>query len=142
MQIYQQAAKYPEITVLEFTNDMMSYINTADLVLSMCGYNTITEVLQKGKKAIVVPRIKPGKEQLIRAQSMAKVGLIKMIHPELLNPDLLIGNLFSSLNSVEYSSYTNSLNFGGLSKVSDYLRMLLFKSSYMNKSQSLAIQSA
>ena len=141
-QIYQQAACYPEVTVLEFTDDMMSYINTADLVVSMCGYNTITEVLQKGKKALVVPRIKPGQEQLIRAQSMAKAGLIKMIHPELLNPDLLIGNLFSSLNSSQYSGYTNRLNFGGLSKVSDYLTMLLFKSFYRTNTQSLALQSA
>ena len=121
---------------------MMSYINTANLVVSMCGYNTITEVLQKGKKAIVIPRVKPGQEQLIRAQSMAKVGLIKMIHPELLNPDLLMGNLFSTLNSVEYSSYKNSLNFAGLSKVSDYLTMLLFKSLYTNNNQPLALKTA
>ncbi|MDJ0648500.1 MAG: glycosyltransferase [Xenococcaceae cyanobacterium MO_188.B19] len=141
-QIYQQAAKYPEVTVREFTDDMMSYINTANLVVSMCGYNTITEVLQKGKKAIVIPRVKPGQEQLIRAQSMAKVGLIKMIHPELLNPDLLMGNLFSTLNSVEYSSYKNSLNFAGLSKVSDYLTMLLFKSLYTNNNQPLALKTA
>ena len=141
-QIYQQAASYPEVTVLEFTDDMMSYINTADLVVSMCGYNTITEVLQKGKKALVVPRIKPGQEQLIRAQSMAKAGLIKMIHPELLNPDLLIGNVFSSLNSSQYSGYINRLDFGGLSKASDYLSMLLFKSFYRNTPEFLALQSA
>ena len=97
-QIYQQAKELPGVIVKEFTNDMMSYVNTADLVVSMCGYNTITEVLQKGKKAIVVPRIKPGREQLIRAQSMAKAGLIKMIHPKELNPDLLVKTILQQFS--------------------------------------------
>ena len=140
--IYQQAAKYPGVTVLEFTNDMMSYINTADVVISMGGYNTITEVLQKGKKAIVVPRIKPGKEQLIRAQRLAKAGLIEMIHPEQLNPDLLIKTLFNSLERVHHTQALLDLDFDGLSRTTDYLAMLLFKSFQFNQSQSIALKSA
>ncbi len=75
-QIERQAKKLPGVTTKEFTNDMMSYINSADLVVSMCGYNTITEVLQKGKKVIVVPRIKPGREQLILLLPCFERGLI------------------------------------------------------------------
>ena len=126
-QIYQQAKELPGVIVKEFTNDMMSYVNTADLVVSMCGYNTITEVLQKGKKAIVVPRIKPGREQLIRAQSMAKAGLIEIIHPEELNPDLLVKTIFNSL-AVTKSSLrkVNNLEFSGLPQVANHLAELLF----------------
>jgi predicted glycosyltransferase len=141
-QIYRQAAKYSDVTVLEFTDDLIGYVNTADAVICMCGYNTITEVLQKGKRAIVVPRIKPGQEQLIRAQSMAKVGLIKMIHPEQLNPNLLIETLFSSLDRVNNSTSITSLDFDGLTRVTDYLAMLLFDSFYVNQSQSVVIESA
>lgn len=127
-QIARQAQGLPGVTIKEFTDDMMSYINTADLVVSMCGYNTITEVLQKGKKAIVIPRIKPGREQLIRAQSMAKAGLIEMIHPENLKPDLLIKTMFASLTSAKSSEKLVDLDFSGLPRVADYLAMLMFKS--------------
>ncbi len=128
-QIYQQAKELPGVTVKEFTNDMMSYVNTANLVVSMCGYNTITEVLQKGKKAIVVPRIKPGREQLIRAQSMANAGLIEMIHPEELNPDLLVKIIFNNLAVTQSSiGRVNNLEFSGLPQVANHLTGLLFNS--------------
>ncbi|PSB05905.1 glycosyltransferase [Pleurocapsa sp. CCALA 161] len=141
-QIYQQARQLPGVTTLEFTNDLMSYVNTADMVISMCGYNTITEVLQKGKKAIVVPRTKPGQEQLIRAQAMAKAGLIKMIHPNLLNSNLLMETLFSSLDKVDNSNFINHLDFAGLPRVADYISMLLFDSFYIEQSSNVALKSA
>ena len=140
--IYQQARKYSNVTVLEFTNDLMSYVNTADAVICMCGYNTITEVMQKGKRAIVVPRIKPGQEQLIRAQSLAKAGLIQMIHPEDLEPNLLTETLFHSLGQVLHVRPTTNLNFGGLQKLTNYLAILLFHSLNISRSRYLAIQSA
>jgi predicted glycosyltransferase len=140
-QIYQQSQILPGVTVLEFTNDLMSYVNTADAVICMCGYNTITEVLQKSKKAIVIPRIKPGQEQLIRAQAMAKAGLIKMIYPDLLNPNLLIDTLFSSLDQVNNFNCINNLDFAGLPRVADYIAMLLFDSFYINQNSSVALKS-
>ena len=133
-QIYQQA-KLPGVTIKEFTNDMMSYVNTADLVVSMCGYNTITEVLQTGKKAIVVPRIKPGKEQLVRAESLAKAGLIATIHPEKLEPNLLVETISDSLTVDQ--SYTHrinsSLDFSGLPQVVNCLTELLFNPSNIKR---------
>ncbi|MEM7591400.1 MAG: glycosyltransferase [Cyanobacteria bacterium P01_A01_bin.83] len=127
-QIDRQAKGLPGLTIKEFTNDMMSYINSAEIVVSMCGYNTITEVLQKNKKAIVVPRIKPGREQLIRAQSMAKAGLIEMIHPEKLTPSLLIETVFDSLAFAKSPAKSVRLDFLGLPRVTDYLSMLMFDS--------------
>ncbi|MGL5831771.1 MAG: glycosyltransferase family protein [Waterburya sp.] len=141
-EIYQKAQSLPGVTVLEFTNDLMSYVNTADTVICMCGYNTITEVLQKGKKAIVVPRIKPGQEQLIRAQSLAKAGLIKMIHPNRLNSNLLMKTLFNSLEITNIFNSFNSLDFSGLPRVTDYLAMLLFDSFYVDEKSDIALKSA
>ncbi len=141
-QIYQQAKQLPGVTVLEFTDDLMSYVNTADAVICMCGYNTITEVLQKGKKAIVVPRIKPGREQLIRAQSMANVGLIEMIHPEKLQPNILIETLVVSLSQAKIYSSIKDLDFAGLPRVTDYLVMLLFDSFRVQKEPEITLKSA
>jgi predicted glycosyltransferase len=48
----------------------------------MGGYNSICELLSAGKPAIVVPRIKPRREQLIRTQALSRRGLLRMLHPD------------------------------------------------------------
>ena len=60
---------------------MMSYMDAADVVVSMGGYNTICEILTLRKRAVVVPRTRPVQEQLIRAERMARLGLMRVIHP-------------------------------------------------------------
>ena len=55
----------------------------------MGGYNTTTEVLASRKPALIVPRIEPRVEQLIRARRLASLGLVQMIHPHDLTPALM-----------------------------------------------------
>ncbi len=80
-QLHQKAALNPKVKILDFTDDLMSYIDAADVVVCMSGYNTITEVLSLGKRTIAIPRIKPASEQLMRAEKMSKLGLLAMIYP-------------------------------------------------------------
>lgn len=87
------------ITMLEFTDDLMSYMNAAEAVISMGGYNTICEILTLQKRAIVIPRSHPTQEQIIRAERMSSLGLFKTIHPDDLNPKRLMQELISELNS-------------------------------------------
>ncbi|MFQ5544184.1 MAG: glycosyltransferase family protein, partial [Nitrospiria bacterium] len=68
----EAVARYPSLEVCEFTDDMMSYMEAADVVVSMGGYNTICEILTLRKRAVVVPRVKPVEEQWIRAERMAR----------------------------------------------------------------------
>jgi predicted glycosyltransferase len=68
---------------------MMSLMNAADVVVSMGGYNTVCELLSLDKRAVVIPRVRPAEEQLIRAQRMAERGLFSFIHPDRLTPALL-----------------------------------------------------
>ena len=46
---------------------------------------------------MVVPRIKPGKEQCIRAQRMAARGLLRMLHPDQMTPATLLHAVQSEL---------------------------------------------
>ncbi|TIM79862.1 MAG: hypothetical protein E5Y59_27030, partial [Mesorhizobium sp.] len=48
----------------------------------MGGYNTYCEILSFDKPALIVPRVKPREEQLIRARRAAELGLIEMLLPE------------------------------------------------------------
>ena len=77
------------IRVLEFRADMEHLIQRARAVVAMGGYNTTTELLAARKPALIVPRVEPRVEQLIRAERLASLGLMEMIHPHRLAPDLM-----------------------------------------------------
>jgi predicted glycosyltransferase len=77
------------VRVLEFRADIDLLIQRAKAVVSMGGYNTTIELLAARKPALIVPRIEPRVEQLIRAERLASLGLVEMIHPCELTPDLL-----------------------------------------------------
>ena len=51
-------------------------------VVAMGGYNTFCEILSMDKPAIIVPRTKPRREQVIRAESAERLGLVRMLLPE------------------------------------------------------------
>ncbi len=87
------------LTLIDFTPDMLSYLNAADLVISMGGYNSFCEILTLNKRAIIVPRTKPRVEQLIRAECFSALGLVRMIHPKDLNPSRLANEVHAGLGS-------------------------------------------
>ncbi len=59
---------------------------SADVVVSMAGYNTVCEVRAAGAAALLVPRVRPRREQWIRAEKLAASGRAKVLHPDTINP--------------------------------------------------------
>lgn len=94
------AQALPGVSVQDFSDDMMSLQAAADVVLAMGGYNTVCELLSCGKRAVLVPRVKPGQEQLIRAERMAALGLLAMVHPDELHPARLMQAVQSELQAL------------------------------------------
>jgi len=106
------------VTLQPFSDDMMSLIDAADLVVCMGGYNTVCEVLTLGKRAIVVPRVRPVQEQWIRAQRMAARGLLRALHPDELSAQTLGAAVCEELAGLERPSRTvPALNMEGLENV-------------------------
>lgn len=97
--VHQCAASNKNVQLLEFTDDLISYMNAADLVVSMGGYNTVCEILSLKKRAIIVPRVRPVEEQWIRAERMASMGLLATIHPDSLNPQELLRTMLDELSA-------------------------------------------
>lgn len=87
--VHGAAAALPSVTVQDFCDDMMSLMDGADVVLAMGGYNTVCELLTLRKRALLVPRVKPGVEQCLRAERMAAHGFVRMLHPDRLAPATL-----------------------------------------------------
>ncbi|MEM9006838.1 MAG: glycosyltransferase [Cyanobacteria bacterium P01_F01_bin.86] len=123
LQLQQLAAICPRVTLHSFTDDLLSYLAAADAVVAMGGYNTLTEILTLGKRAVVVPRIKPSQEQLIRATRLAERGLVRMLHPEYVTPRSLIQAVEAQLKA--RSSLPDGLDFNGLPRIANHLATLL-----------------
>lgn len=116
--IHALIAECGNVLVQNFTDDMMACMDAADLVISMGGYNTVCELLTLKKRAIVVPRVVPVQEQWIRAERMAKLGLLRALHPEQITPSVLMETVkdeLSKINVVPQNLYQVNLN--GLSRV-------------------------
>src|SRR5262249_40647395 len=73
--LHEMAANLAGVIIEEFTDDLVSYLNAAEVVVSMAGFNTVCEILSAQKKAIVVPRVRPVLEQQIRAERLHRQGL-------------------------------------------------------------------
>ncbi|MEM9164290.1 MAG: glycosyltransferase, partial [Cyanobacteria bacterium P01_F01_bin.4] len=123
MMLQQLAARCPRVTLQTFTDDLLSHLSAADAVVSMGGYNTLTEILTVGKRTVVVPRVKPSQEQLIRAERFAKRGLVQMIHPEYVTPRSLIQAVRDQLTT--RAAIPAGLDFNGLPQMANHLAALM-----------------
>jgi predicted glycosyltransferase len=70
----------------ESRTDMHRLIVGARAVVSMAGYNTVSELMQARRPALLVPRVRPTEEQLVRAHEVARRGEQDMLHPDELSP--------------------------------------------------------
>ncbi|MBN9061968.1 MAG: hypothetical protein J0H41_05940 [Rhizobiales bacterium] len=79
---HRAAAELPGVHVIDFHNRLEALLEGASAVVSMAGYNTFCEILSLNKRALLVPRVAPRREQLIRASRAAELALIDMLLPE------------------------------------------------------------
>jgi predicted glycosyltransferase len=87
--IERRAARNPLLRVADFVIDPTELIRSADRVITMGGYNSVSEVLSFDLTALVVPRVTPRLEQWIRATRLARLGLLDVCDPADLSPEVL-----------------------------------------------------
>ena len=75
--------------VVTFMREPTRILERADHVVSMGGYNTVCEILSFGKHSLIVPREKPRREQVIRAERLQALGVVDLIHHAELSPAAL-----------------------------------------------------
>ncbi len=85
----RQAQKNRRLRVLGFVTDSDLLLRRASRVVAMGGYNTMCEILASKKAALIIPRVAPRQEQLIRAERMQELGLVDVLHPKDLTPHTL-----------------------------------------------------
>lgn len=87
--VHQRVADNPTMSVVDFVVEPMELLRDADRVVCMGGYNTLCEVLSLEKQALVVPRIRPRQEQLVRARRLQELGLVDLMVPDDVTPQAL-----------------------------------------------------
>lgn len=78
----EKGKRIPQVEIIEFDMHMEGLIAGSRAVIGMGGYNTFCEILSFDKPALIVPRVSPREEQLIRARRAAELGVIDMLHPD------------------------------------------------------------
>jgi predicted glycosyltransferase len=115
----RQKTRNLPITVSWTGEDSIRYLRRADLVISMAGYNTISEILHFRKNAIVVPRAGPSAEQSIRSRLMSERGLFSTIHPTRLTAGNLSELIWQKLHNGHGMNDAMLPNLNGASRVAE-----------------------
>ncbi|WP_202807227.1 glycosyltransferase family protein [Synechocystis sp. PCC 7509] len=128
----QQAAKnQPNIKIAKYTQNLLEYMNTADISISLSGYNTAMNILSTRVKAIVVPlsHNDQDKEQLHRTQKLEDLGVVEVIHPDNLNPAYLANAVIKSLSTKHKESKQQVFDLNGAENTNAFLQRFLNKTS-------------
>jgi predicted glycosyltransferase len=87
------------VRILHQVDDSLSYLSAADLVIGMAGYNTTSEILSVGARALLVPRRGPSAEQQMRASRFAQRGWVKWLPPTELSSSSLATAVLDALDT-------------------------------------------
>lgn len=121
-------AGQPRLHYLEFLAHPERLMQSADRIISMGGYNTVCEVLALGKPALIVPRVQPRREQLIRAERLRDLNLVDLLLPDKLSPAALSEWLSRELPS--RPAAREQIDFGGLDRLPNLLTELMASGLY------------
>jgi predicted glycosyltransferase len=105
--------------------DPLSYIEAADLVVAMAGYNTTVETLRSGRPTLLIPRPGPSAEQRMRASLFAGSRWVHTLAPEDLRPEAVAQSMLDCLESPPAPLDGQGPDLGGLATAAGHLLSLL-----------------
>lgn len=115
--------KNNDIEFLDFQADLTPHYVKADVVISMAGYNTVCELLSLSKKAVLVPRAEPVREQLIRSRLLAERGFFEYIEPSELSANEMAAKIIRAM--MTNISTDKQIDLNGLPRINRRVKELL-----------------
>lgn len=108
-----------------FVPNISSAFSSLDALVSMGGYNTLAEAASSAIPTVCVPRVRPRREQLIRARAFAHRGLLRLVEPELLDAATLRVEIEAAIAGEAHPNGRNEvLDLGGARRAALHLREL------------------
>ncbi|MEM8778959.1 MAG: glycosyltransferase [Cyanobacteria bacterium P01_G01_bin.49] len=123
-QLQTLAADLTNITIRRYTSNLLSYLKKASISISLGGYNTTMNVLRTEVNAMIYPSNKDS-EQMIRAEKLEKLGILKVIRPEDLQSDHLAQKIITCLKQDSLINTHKILQLEGAKKTAQCLKELL-----------------
>lgn len=112
-----------DLVIREFVTNTIELIGQAQAVVSMGGYNTVCEVLTEDVPGLIVPRVRPRQEQLVRAERLSDLGLLDSMHPDEITPERLAEWLVGAVTSTVIRD-RSVIALDGLRRVPDFIAEL------------------
>ena len=123
-QFRERAERLGRIAVVTFDTHVELLMERAVGVVAMGGYNTFCEILSFDKRAILVPRVTPRQEQLLRAIRAAELGLVRTLAPEASHDAGMMASALRGLAKQPLPSTRNAGQMlGGLEVITDLVAM-------------------
>lgn len=93
----RRLAKQTGARFYPFLRNLAAEFPSVDALVCMGGYNTLAEAMATGTPTVVVPRVMPRSEQLLRSLAFARMGLLSMVLPTALSLRTLRGAIDTAL---------------------------------------------
>ncbi|MEM8777412.1 MAG: glycosyltransferase, partial [Cyanobacteria bacterium P01_G01_bin.49] len=122
LQLRKASANLFNLTLRQYTPNLLSYMKKADISISLCGYNTTMNILKIGVNSMIIPSNKDW-EQKIRAEKLEKLGLTELISSHDLTPHNFAQKIVANLHK---KTNVNSIDLKGAEKTSLFLQKLLY----------------
>lgn len=117
------ARERDDLEVHEYVEDGEALLARASAVVAMGGYNTVCEALAHDRDLLVVPRIRPRAEQLVRARALAATGRLDLLHPDDLSAEAL-SDWLSGTASRAGSRQRLPVDLDGLARIGELLTVI------------------
>ncbi len=123
IELQTKANNLDNVRLERFTSSLLSYMNRADLSISMSGYNTTMNVLTTGVRSMLMAFTgNDDREQTIRSQKLADLGIVELIKLEDLEANRLADKIIDCLQQKQNNV---RFNFAGAQNTSKYLQELI-----------------
>jgi predicted glycosyltransferase len=124
--LLNKAIKKPNIRLDRYTNNLMGYMQNADLSISLTGYNTTMNILQTKVRSLVVPigHYSKDQEQLMRTRQLENLGIVQVLEPEKLTVESLVKKIMTCLQT-DLNSQQLNFDLEGADKTNMILQELL-----------------
>ncbi|MCA9060773.1 MAG: hypothetical protein KDA85_19810, partial [Planctomycetaceae bacterium] len=89
MQLKRMAGDSRRMMIIDRIVEADHWLRRATRVVTMGGYNSVAAILSFAKPALIVPRIRPRREQWIRAERLRNLGWTSVVSPDGLKPGII-----------------------------------------------------
>lgn len=120
----QKANANSNLRVFTFLPEADILLRAADRVVAMGGYNTVCAVLSFNKQALIVPRVTPRREQLVRAECLDALGLVELLRPEHLSAGAIMSWLDGNDSPPPVAH--NVVDMNGLARLPEFVTRLAY----------------